>query len=106
VADGFLEHVIPLVLPDAKVTRPVDRLKYAAYWKQQRDELDQALRGLDDVAYAGVEIIKEYRFVDEFARNVADMLTFLNDKLMPRDLDKMERDGFADILTLIRKGQP
>ena len=51
---------------------------------KQRDELKQFIRGLDDVAYAGVEIIKEYRLVDEFARNVADMLTYLNDKLMPR----------------------
>ena len=103
-ADRFLDRVIPIVLPDAKIGRAVDRLKYAAFWKQQRDELDQAIRGLDDVAYAGVEIIKEYRLVDEFARNVADMLTYLSDKLMPRDLTRMENDGFAEIVSLIGKG--
>jgi hypothetical protein len=42
--------------------------------------------------------------VDEFARNVADMLTYLSDKLMPRDLTRMERDGFAEIVRLIGKG--
>jgi internalin A len=103
-AEGFLAHVIPIVLPDAKIGRAVDRLKYAAFWKQERDELEQATRGLDDVAYAGVEIIKEYRLVDEFARNVADMLAYLNDKLMPRDLTRMERDSFAEIVRLIGKG--
>jgi hypothetical protein len=44
-ADGFLDHVIPIVLPDAKIARAVDRLKYAAFWKQERDELEQAIRG-------------------------------------------------------------
>jgi internalin A len=102
-ADEFLERVVPIVLPDAKTSRPVDRLKYAAFWKHERDELDQAIRGLDDVAYAGVEIIKEHRLVDQFARNVADMLTYLNDKLMPRDVATMERDGFAEIVRLIGK---
>jgi internalin A len=104
-ADGFLERIIPIVLPDAKIASAVDRLKYAAIWKRKRDDLDKAIRGLDDVAYAGVEIIKEYRLVDEFARNVADMLTYLNDKLMPRDLASMKRDGFAELVRLIGKGR-
>jgi internalin A len=103
-SDEFLAHVIPIVLPDAKIGRAVDRLKYAAFWKQERDELEQTIRGLDDVAYAGVEIIKEYRLVDEFAHNVADMLAYLNDKLMPRDLARMERDSFADLVRLSGKG--
>ena len=46
--------------------------KYAKFWKEQRDELDAALRDLGDIAYAGVETPKQYRMVDEFARNVAD----------------------------------
>jgi internalin A len=103
--DQFLNHVIPLVLPDAKITNPLDRVDYAGYWKQERDRLYQAVHRLGDVAYVGLEAVKEYLLVGEFARHVADMLTFLNDKLMPRDLDKMKRDGFADIMTLIRKGQ-
>jgi hypothetical protein len=35
---------------------------------------------------------------------VADMLTYLNDKLMPRDLTRMERDGFVELVRLIGKG--
>jgi internalin A len=103
-ADGFLNRVIPIVLPDAKIATTVDRLTYATYWKRYRDKVKQAIDGLDDVAYAGVESIHEYRLVDEFARNVADMLAYLNDKLMPRDLTRMERDGFAEIVRLIGKG--
>jgi internalin A len=103
-ANRFLKRVIPVILPDAKLSRTVDRLKYAKFWKDERDELDQAIRGLDDVSFAGVESIKEFRLVNDFARDVADMLTYLNDKLMPRDLAQMERDGFAEIVRLVGEG--
>ena len=103
-ADRFLDRVIPIVLPDAKIASAVDRLTYAAFWKQERDKLYQAIHGLDDPAYVGEEIFKEYRLVDEFAHNVADMLAYLNDKLMPRDLARMERDSFADLVRLSGKG--
>jgi internalin A len=103
-AERFLAHVIPIVLPDAKIASAVDRLTYAAFWKQERDKLYQAIHGLDDPAYVGEEIFKEYRLVDEFAHNVADMLAYLNDKLMPRDLARMERDSFADLVRLSGKG--
>ena len=82
----------------------MDRLKYAAVWEQERDELDQAIRNLGNVVNAGVESIKESHLLHEFAHNVADMLAYLNDKLMPRDLTRMERDGFAEIVRLIGKG--
>jgi hypothetical protein len=49
-----------------------------------------------------LEIIKEYRCVDELARNVADMPTYLKDRLMAWDLAKMERDGFTEIVRLRR----
>jgi len=103
-SDEFLNHVIPIVLPDAKISRAVDQLKYAALWEQERDELEQAIRGLKNVGNAGEEAPKKLRLMNEFAHNVADMLAYLNDKLMPRDLARMERDGFAEIVSLIGKG--
>jgi hypothetical protein len=42
---------------------------------------------------------------DEFARNVADMLTYLNDKLVPRDIEQLERDGFKPIVDLVGRGR-
>jgi internalin A len=102
-SDGFLRRVIPLVLPDARISQAMDRLQYAGFWKKHRDGLQAALRDIGDPVYAGVAILNEYRLIDEFARNVADMLTYLNDKLFPRDFAQMERDGFKQLVDLINR---
>jgi internalin A len=101
----FLDRIIPIVLPDARLSDPVDRIDHAEFWKKGREALHRKLRELGDFAYAGVEIPKQFRLVDEFARNVADMLTYINDKLFPRDVVEMEKGGFAEIVKLIGKGQ-
>jgi hypothetical protein len=31
------------------------------------------------------------------------MLTYLNDKLVPRDIERIERNGFRDIVDLVGK---
>ena len=97
----FLERVVPLVLPDARFDSLPERNEHAIYWKAESAVLDEQFLKLGE--NMGKEGISEFLRTKEFSRKVADMLYFLKDKLFPRDFECMEKEGFRDILELIKK---
>ena len=99
----FLGRVIPLILPDAEMGTPANRLRRAIHWKQQEDELRPLVSGNIDAV--GPEFFRKFKLVDHFARNTSDMLEYLSDKLQPRDFDRQAEEGFKEILEQI-KGRP
>lgn len=40
----FAERIFPVVLGDARIYRPVDRIRYVQYWEKQLEELDEAMK--------------------------------------------------------------
>ncbi|MDJ0704813.1 MAG: COR domain-containing protein [Leptolyngbyaceae cyanobacterium MO_188.B28] len=40
----FYGRIFPIVLDDAKIYKPIDRIKYVKYWETQIQELDEAMR--------------------------------------------------------------
>jgi hypothetical protein len=70
-------------LDDAKIGTPIERLEYAKFWKQQRDDLRKAIDGVG-WQDAGEESIKRFRLMDEFAGKVADVLALFADVIQAR----------------------
>ena len=64
--------------------------------------VDQASRDLG--LAAGETTIREGRLMAEFALHVADMLSWLNDVLMPRGFANIQADNFCAIVELLRAG--
>ena len=66
----FLRRIRIYTLGDAKIWKPVDRIRYARYWRDQHDELEQAVgdAGLDVL---GVEDLRNYKLMQVFASKVA-----------------------------------
>jgi internalin A len=95
-AEDFQRRIIPIVLPDARHSgRLAARLKLAAEWNQQLNELKPLF--LDNPAVFGVSGYQEYLLIDEFARNSSDMLKYLHDQLQPRDYDRQIEEGFTEL---------
>jgi internalin A len=94
-SSAFLERVRIFALPDAAIGRPIDRVKLAAYWKEQHDELD---------AYArqhGATILgeRDHRHLMQmqcFYLQVGDILAAISDIVHPRTFEDLERYGFGD----------
>lgn len=97
----FLNRIIPIVHDGIKIARPIDRIQFAAFWKHERDELDAAARkyGPDVLGY---EDHKSLRRMSEFAMFVSDMLAYLNNKCMPRDIETVQKDNFKIICDLVQ----
>jgi small GTP-binding protein len=41
---NFEERIFPVVLEDARIYKPIDRIHYVQYWEQQLKELDDAMK--------------------------------------------------------------
>lgn len=97
--DRFLRKVIPLILPDAKLATPADRLRRAIYWTDQEAELLPLVQR--HVLAVGSEFFRKFKLVGEFARNTSNMLEYLTDKLQPRDCERQAAEGFQEVLSQV-----
>jgi internalin A len=100
--ERFLKRVIPLILPDAKLDPATERLKYARYWKEQKETMGKELEDVGADYFDGGDL-QEYQYMKSFAENVSPMLRLLNDKMFPRDFDRQAKENFKEILDLIRQ---
>jgi internalin A len=91
----FLPRIRIYTLDDARIWKPIDRLKYAKYWKDQHDELKQAVEeaGLDAL---GEEDHRNYRLMEDFANKVGDILALFASVVQPRSFDDLKTYGFND----------
>jgi internalin A len=91
----FLRRVRIYTLGDAKIWKPVDRINYAKYWKDQHDELRQAVEqaGLDVL---GEEDLRSYKLMQYFASKIGDILALFANIVQLRSFDDLRAYGFGD----------
>ena len=99
----FLDKVIPLILEDASISGVRERLKYVRHWKTEKEVLQAEIEDLGP-GYVDEESYAQFKLIQDFAEKVGKILTFLNDKLMPRDFERMASEGFQELLPLLRIG--
>lgn len=78
-------RVIPIV--GTKIQTISGRLEYAAYWKKQRDDI----RGIIEqhgVDVLGASDLNNWKRIQDFAHNVNEMLSQINDILLEGDFNK------------------
>lgn len=94
------EKILPVMLEDAKIYDPVDRLNYVAFWKAKKEELDKKIAevGLD---YASA-IVDDFRIYNEITSNIGLLAGLLKDlnTLSPKELSL---GNFAAIKAEIEK---
>ena len=91
----FLRRVRIYTLGDAKIWKPVDRVRYGKYWKDQHEELRAAVdeAGLDVL---GEEDLRSYKLMQDFASKVGDILALFANIVQPRSFDDLKTYGFDD----------
>jgi hypothetical protein len=74
---------------------PLERARWAKYWKEKFTELDALVResGADLLSEAD---FKRYKSMQDFAHRVGDVLTLIVDTLQPTDFDQLVKYGFSD----------
>ena len=73
-------------MPGTDVFSIPARLKYAAHWKKQRDEIQQVIKD-NGVDVLGPTDLKHFKQIQDFAHHVNEMLAQIADVLQPREFD-------------------
>ena len=91
----FRRKVRFFTIDGVKIAEPEDWLQSTGYWKTRRDKLGLTI---DNTGWrdAGVEVIKKYFMMDEFAGRISDVLALFADTVQPRTFEDFVRYGFDD----------
>ena len=96
--ENFAGRIFPVVLDDARIYDPVERISYVEYWEQKRDELDAAMKRVSaDNLHGFREDIDLYAEIRSLLPRLTDILKDMN-ALTP----KIHRESdFADLFEAV-----
>ncbi len=100
-AAELAKRVVPIMMPGVKLASVKDRLPYMEYWSDQADKLEPLIR--NPKLHPSSESWEEVRLVREFALHADAILRFLNDILMPRQLEAHLDNGFEAVRDALRR---
>ncbi len=90
----FRDRVFPVVLSDADIYKPVNRIKYVQHWEQEIKALDEAMKTVSSANLQGFrEEIDNYQTI----RNTISELTFIL-KDMNTLTPEMHQDGDFEVI--------
>ncbi|MGH1394946.1 MAG: TIR domain-containing protein, partial [Trichormus sp.] len=73
----FYHRIFPIVLSDAQIYQPIERIKYIKHWEDKIKELDEAMRGVSAANLQGFrEEIDQYT---EIRHTIAELTNLLKD---------------------------
>ncbi len=83
------------VVDNADIRKPVGRMKYAAYWRDELRSLDDAIKefGHDTVSERDWQ---SYRAMKHFTDTVSDVLSVFSDRVQPNDWEDFLEYGFQE----------
>ena len=73
----FHDRIFPIVLPDAKIYKPKDRIKYVQYWEQEIKELDEAMKTVSAANLQGFN--EDINLYTEIRNNLPQLTNILKD---------------------------
>ncbi len=73
----FSDRIFPIVLPDAKIYKPKDRIKYVKYWEQETHELDEAMKTVSSANLQGFR--EDIDLYTEIRNNLPQLTNILRD---------------------------
>lgn len=74
---AFYDRIFPIVLDDAKIYKPLDRIKYVQHWETQINELDEAMRNVSQANLDGFR--DDIDLYNEIRRNLPKLTHILKD---------------------------
>ncbi|MBW4473515.1 MAG: AAA-like domain-containing protein [Stenomitos rutilans HA7619-LM2] len=96
----FYDRIFPIVLADAQIYRPIERIKYIKHWEEQIKELDEAMRGVSAANLQGFrEEIDQYTQI----RNTIAELTGILKNMNTLTSEMHSQSEFEDLFQAIEQ---
>jgi hypothetical protein len=75
----FHERICPIVLPDARLHRLVDRLTYVAHWQEQLTSIEQLIQQVGFQLLSAAGSLQEYEKYREITYHADKLVSYLAD---------------------------
>jgi formylglycine-generating enzyme required for sulfatase activity len=100
---SFYDRVFPIVLSDADIYNPVNRIKYIKYWEGQLKELDDAMKSVNSANLQGIrEDIDNYAEIRDRISELTSTLKDMNTLTPEMHQDSNFTELFNDIESHMR----
>jgi len=96
----FYDRVFPIVLGDADIYNPVNRIKYIKHWEEKLKELDDAMKSVSSANLQGMR--DEIDSYDEIRDNISN-LTFLLKNMNTLTPEMHENSNFASLISALEE---
>ena len=93
----FQRRVVPFIDPGLRLGDPIQLIEHHQFWMEKFRKVDEHRL---DCAQKGVgmgELQRHWDWMNDFQSKVPDMLSFAQDKLIPRDFNESAANGFEDL---------
>ena len=75
----FYKRIFPIILADAKIFKPIERIKYIKHWEDKIKELDEAMKGVSAANLQGFrEEIDQYTEIRNTSAELTNLLKDMN----------------------------
>jgi internalin A len=71
------QRIFPILLSDAKISKPIQRIKYVTYWEEQIKELDEAMKGVNSANLQGFR--EDIDLYTDIRNTIAELTNLLRD---------------------------
>jgi predicted KAP-like P-loop ATPase len=97
---NFRDRTFPIILSDAQIFSPVDRLKYSKYWDEKIEDLESALEEANSSKTTGTHAeLDRYKY---FRENIDRLLTILSD-MNSMSSDSHVSSNFSELIAAVTK---
>ena len=75
--DQFRDRIFPIVLPDSKIYKPLERIEYVKYWEEEIKKLDEAIKSVSSANLQG--FTEDINLYTEIRNNLPQLTNILKD---------------------------
>ena len=83
-------------LADADARTSIERIKLAAHWKTQHDEIEALIKEHGG-QIVGTQDFQRFKLMGDFYRHVPDILATMFDTVQPRSFEQLVQYGFDGV---------
>lgn len=92
--DNYKERIHPIIIPDAKLYSPADRLEYLNYWKNEYSTLKRSIS--EHSPEEVISISSDLKIMRDINASIVDFISIISDwKNIP--LDELRKNEFREI---------
>jgi|GEM_PF-3020434 len=98
--DELLQKIFPIILEDAKIYQPEDRVDYLEYWETKKEALSKELKGIE--LENAATFAEELRVYDEIIAVIPILSSLLRD-MNTLSIQKLSANNFEEVKNAIIK---